>query len=348
MFDGTNECGESNKALKDLSIVANYRTKKPLDHTLEMRHKEAWRFEYRIQVNFAIVALANGKQMDRWTGPVVVFARHGINHPDFPGKLEDVTAADLTSLYDYFTRSGAGADSMKCHLALGNMVELEHMEPKLFEAMLAHHVIRKYKGMEMTCEGDRRLGQFGNFIPVEVPDCHPVFMEEETPRLSSISVALNFPLFVRPVVPVPTGWEEKATREYPGFMPFSNTDATALCMNVNPLKSGFGLPNPPQHHSVTSMGRTLVVRQDKKEITTCQVEALVGFYTGPLAQLFARDEMVMDMFSLSVNMHADRRTEVFGELVCRAAFEEYFEEYKTKKIAEGVQSWVGAVSPYAV
>lgn len=86
------------------------------------------------------------------------------------------------------------------------------------------------------------------------------------------------------------------------------------------------------------IGSVLVVREDGKDVTRHQVEAMVRF---------CRDKLLGGMIDVD-NVGMEARMRIVEEEMWRARFEEFFEGMRKRRIAKGDGSWETAVSPYDV
>ena len=103
-------------------------------------------------------------------------------------------------------------------------------------------------------------------------------------------------------------------------------------------------------------GTVLVVRQDRKDITPEQVEAIAGFCRYKLSPQLSTLETYL--FALEMYVSADglseekdvatRKERFIEEEMCREKFEAYFENLKQFKVGFGSAAWEKVVSPYSV
>lgn len=86
-----------------------------------------------------------------------------------------------------------------------------------------------------------------------------------------------------------------------------------------------------------------MVRQDKKDITAHQVEAIAHYCQYPLQEEI--EEFMESLYDFEGNKIArkdeiDKKAEFVKQHMSRAAFEKFFEEFKKQKLTAGDTSWV--------
>lgn len=131
-----------------------------------------------------------------------------------------------------------------------------------------------------------------------------------------------------------------------GQSPFTNPLASALNLDLQVLSPTWGQVD--RNSWSDRVGDITVVREDRKDITVQQVEALAQF------ALLVRDrvakEMALELADEKMDMKVKilLRCKLLQDQVCRERFEEFFRKYKLERIRKGDKSWQGAVSPYSV
>lgn len=89
------------------------------------------------------------------------------------------------------------------------------------------------------------------------------------------------------------------------------------------------------------MGRVLVVREDGRDITTHQVEAIAHYCQYIVPDLVSDcDEKLYHDLHADVKKVVRARFMFLKEKINRIQFEDFFTAFKKKKIADGDKSWV--------
>jgi hypothetical protein len=123
--------------------------------------------------------------------------------------------------------------------------------------------------------------------------------------------------------------------------------AEYLNLNVDVSSRKWGSPDRgPYEEGGQIYGRVLVVREDKKDITTHQIEAITAYFKKVFECL--NMERVARFKGLKDASLQEEKGKLMGEHVSRVKFEEFWKEYKTEKISGGDASWKDKVSPYEV
>ncbi|CZT53354.1 uncharacterized protein RSE6_14851 [Rhynchosporium secalis] len=180
------------------------------------------------------------------------------------------------------------------------------------------------------------------YTEVQVPVDHPIFTISPT----QISDHMGFPLHVRKVGDFRRRDIEKGDNM--GINAFKNRSALFLNMEAEIQGHNWGWADIFVWDQ--DIGTVLVVRQDKRLLTSPQVEALAkycklellehmeilgeGFYDesgGPKSKA-----EVLKAKKDSIRLH-----------IGREAFEKYFHEVKEKKVLAGDGSWEHAKAPYS-
>jgi len=113
-------------------------------------------------------------------------------------------------------------------------------------------------------------------------------------------------------------------------------DPYYLLLNANAKNESSWAKLHPESQAVSNKGTLLVVREDRKQITPHQVEALVHFCRHEVfpAMKEAEDE--------------HERNEFIKTWLCQANFEEFLNTFKKQKVAQGDESWRDVFLPYDI
>ncbi|EKD16944.1 uncharacterized protein L3040_006230 [Drepanopeziza brunnea f. sp. 'multigermtubi'] len=223
----------------------------------------------------------------------------------------DVTAADLRIVVDFLRHCGGKADDF-------------------------------VQTVRISSKGDEKLHGKRKFYHIKVPDSHEIF----NTRPTEISTIMGLPILVQKTGLFNPADVEKGSRL--GFNPFENYTAAALNTIATPQNDYWGSLDMQDWDMV--IGTVLVVRQDKKDMSTGQVEALARFCREVLRPAMAALE---DSFFCPTGI-PDRddvwaaREEFVKTQMTREAFEIFLEKLKAEKVAAGDSSWDRVVSPYSV
>ena len=132
---------------------------------------------------------------------------------------------------------------------------------------------RTIQGVRISCNGDIDVLRADKFIPVDVWIFDPVFVAEK----STSSGMLGVPVRVRKLPPHPA-WKNSGVMNI-----YENQEATRLFRNVDLEDEGFGVVPWYWDHGV---GSALVVRDDGRDMTPQQVEALCYYGCEHTAEKF--------------------------------------------------------------
>ncbi|KAF8857638.1 hypothetical protein BDZ45DRAFT_592378 [Acephala macrosclerotiorum] len=126
----------------------------------------------------------------------------------------------------------------------------------------------------------------------------------------------------------------------------SNTGAWALNLDFEVNSPTWGRVKD-EKWTRENIGNVWIARQDKKDLTVQQVEALTAFCSGPLHDVLIRDVFVREMEMSEIALYKERKR-VLLEHACKEKFEIFFDRTKAEKIKKGNQAWKDAVSLYSV
>ncbi len=249
--------------------------------------------------NESVVKSTQGMQQHDWMGPIVVLRAEG--KAGNPWVFQDVTQADFRVAVDFFIQSG---EQTMEELAIRGMY------PEI-----------KVNGVKINCEADLKPFGAEQYAAVRVPRDHPIFHVTEPVEISKY---LGFPILVyRYLFDIPLGADT---------LPYTNSPASYLHMCFDPSALACGMV--PLGWD-TLVGSVLVVRQDRKDITPHQVEALCSYCE--LGGIVPDDVGKGGFFdALSDSIARD--------LLNRNKFREYFEEYAESRTLTDA-AWFSATPP---
>lgn len=253
----------------------------------------------------------------------------------------DVSVRDLRHMVDFFGNYGAGLGSA---LSEGYMVEVEMTNPSLFNSMIKSHSSTSFKGVEIACEGDMEILGLDKFTEAAVPDGHPTY-EEAKRRSPELSRHMGIPPFVRKVIPLDLIRAFlRIGRPHMDTAPLINREAVFLNLHANTKRSNWAFADILSWD--TECGRVLVVREDKKDITPEQVEAVAHYCRFVASPTMHEHSEKFDGMVEQEELSAER-SKFIKEHLCRARFDDFWEKFKKDKIAEGNVAWKEVLSPYA-
>ncbi|MCJ1389458.1 hypothetical protein MMC18_002315 [Xylographa bjoerkii] len=176
------------------------------------------------------------------------------------------------------------------------------------------------QGVKITCEGDRKVSHNPMpWIAVSVPRDHPVFMQKTPPEISRL---VELPVLVKKYAPDRL-WKDHRQS-------YDNVQATFLHVDPDPQSQGWGWA-PPEWQSY--IGSVLVVRQDGKDLTLQQAEALCEIcYDHMQSKIEA---------SMEGRMTRDR---VMG-FMTKQKFTKFFKDYQKEQLSFG-NPWSSAKSQF--
>lgn len=258
--------------------------------------------------NQSIQAMAKTYTVTPWYGPVLVMKTLGLETG-----LRAYGDMDLAGYRD-------AVDSLKYdYLPSKSIVSTDESNTQpLYSA-------RTVQGVIISCSGDIEVLGADKFIPVEVSIFDPVFGAEK----STSSEMVGVPIRVRKLPPHPDWKDSRVTNIY------GNQQVTRLFRCMEPENDGFGLA--PMHWDL-GLGSVLVAREDGKDITPLQVEALCYYSSEHTQETFSDAVESLDCTGSHVEMNK------LIALFTSDKFREFFADFKTKKAVEDAR-WVTAESP---
>ncbi|TGO17738.1 hypothetical protein BTUL_0015g00740 [Botrytis tulipae] len=190
--------------------------------------------------NQSVISFTRGAY---WTGPLVVFrkGRAGIDS----AVVQDISLDDLPRVIRLLRQLGNGNRVMK-HQVLKSSFNTSKC------------VIVRCLGDHMKTSGETQL------VVTRVPELHPIFEGQPT----SISQLMEIPLIIQRI-PREAGRDVVFDKDH-----LRNDFCAALHRDIRPFSETWG-EIPSQWHK--NVGTVLVAREDKKDITTLQLTAIMKF-----------------------------------------------------------------------
>ena len=263
--------------------------------------------------NRSIQALGNGATASPWYGPVIAMKKLGMETD--PAVYGDM---DLTACRDV-------VDSL-VHDVFPTKITVSEGDSKIQSL----HSAGTVQGVRVSCPGDIRFLGANKYVPVDVSIFDPVFVADKPTSSELIGV----PLRVQKIPPHPA-WKDS------GIVSISeNQVITRLFRCMDPEHDAFGLAPLRWGYPV---GSVLVVRDNGRDITPQQVEALCYYNSEHLQERFeyAVEHQSLNESSVEVNK--------LLALFTPYAFRNFFAEFKAEKEKEEDDdddaSWMTAVSP---
>jgi hypothetical protein len=232
-------------------------------------------------------------------------------------------------------------------LKANQLIDLEITNPTLWNSLLLKHSVgRTFKGVEITCTGDQEFLNLDKFVGVDVPIVHPIFDTENRPcPPTEISKLIGLPLMFRNAIP-DMRWMDRVSQRA-----CENRAAQFLDINIDVKSDTWGFSDLGKNilhmneKGWRIFSQVLVIRQDKKDLTSHQVEALVDFL-----QHGVYDEIIKErrgrLFGLGQAELEMERAKMMRELASKAKFMVAFKVFKEKKLTDGDESWLDEISPY--
>jgi hypothetical protein len=310
-----------------------------LDHTVAFDYRDSFFYDGS-KTNLCVATMCDGQYRHRWCGQMVVVSWPGLKSSS--RYYQDVTAADLSYVTDYFRRYGDGLGVNEKLTFNDHPVDFSNYENPKFNTFVQNLVRGKVKesswGVKISCEGDKKLLKEPQFTGVEITAAHPIFNLETT----SISVAMGLPIVTWKLDPHPL-WSHDNGASF-NYEPYQNDKARTLNLDVGVSSSTVGKVDKKQWGR-SRIGSVWVVRADRKDITVQQVEALAEYCNQlnvAVSAVLGREK------ATELKENEEARSKLFKEHLCKEKFEVFFEKMKAKKIKKGDQSWAFAVSSYSV
>jgi hypothetical protein len=225
---------------------------------------------------------------------------------------------------------------MSAHLKFNAFLEIEAFNPPLFDSLLRKYGSGpKIKSVEITCRADHEHMGCGKFLPVETPPFHPIFDDAET-KPTDLTKLIDLPLLVRQVFHMP--WKDRVL----GQAAISNPEVEFLYISVDVCKDTWGIKGLGT--SSTIRGRYLLLREDKKDITPHQVEAVVAFFKTKIYPKMSSERG--RLIGKSKEQKHEAKEKFLEDNISRVKFEDFFVKFKNGKIEGGDESWREELSPF--
>ncbi|KAE8441955.1 hypothetical protein EG329_004122 [Mollisiaceae sp. DMI_Dod_QoI] len=301
-----------------------------LQHTIIMYAATAGevREEDKSPENLCVTTLMNSKNKHTWKGPLLALSQPGTKTD--PLFYQDVTCADLRILASFFRSYGAGRDAAS---RLTMISEVDALNAWFLNIRLRNPDM--VNAVEISSDGERHYNDKVEFGRVEILKSHPIF---EATQPTSISTYIGLPILVRKHGNIYLSSKYSNLNE--------NSNAVLLNIDAKPESDKWDYTNLRQCD--TDVGSVLVARQDKKDITPEQVEALVNFCRFDICPKMAVEEEFLHSWhtgpTYAITQQA--RTKFVKAHLTRAKFEDFFEKFRDEKLAAGNGAWEHTVSPY--
>ncbi|KUJ14293.1 uncharacterized protein LY89DRAFT_752159 [Mollisia scopiformis] len=337
-------------------ILHNIQPKFLLGRTLTIDYRDSV-FSDGSKENECVAAISDGHHRHRWCGEIMLVSIISVDPPR--SVYQNVTVADAHIAAAFFRGSGAGVgvdESLSITSfykdAQGNIMlstkkysnaNQPNFERPDTEPPSTHRCHTKRSNVNVQAEvfDESPALTTGVFAG---PTAKGVFIRSDHANMNQytevdIPIALKIfnqvPVCISKIMDIPLLLYRK-----PGIKGRTNTAAWALCLDFETNSPKWGQVKDKQWVRET-IGGAWVVRQDKKDLTVQQIEALTAFCSGPLHQVLVGDDFVREMeFSIKALHKARKRA--LGEHACKGKFEEFFVRMKKEK------SWTNAVFPYEI
>ncbi len=188
------------------------------------------------------------------------------------------------------------------------------------------HSAQTVQGVRISCSGDIYVLGMNKFTPVDVSVLDPVFKADK----SKSSKMVGFPIRARKLLPHPAWKDSQESNMY------ENQEATRLFRDMDPERGGgFGIVSWSWDLGV---GSVLVVRDDGRDITPQQVEAVCYYSWQHTTDMFQYAFEYGDCFKSNKEMVK------LVALFTPDKFREFFADFKAKKMVNDA-GWATAISP---
>jgi hypothetical protein len=327
--------GDDDPRPNEVRITSHSTPKFDLDHTVAFNFRDAFFYDGS-KTNECVANMANGKHKHRWCGRLIVLAWPGL-------KLEtkvyqDVTAADLHYVTDYFKSVGDGL-GVKEELKIGDQpVDFEKVTDvsRMMQDLFVDGRVRdQIWGVVISCKGSRKFRGKPRYTPTSVIAVHGIFQLKAT----ELSKAIKLPIMTYKQLAAPLRYNG------PGWNPLANPVASAMNLNLQVLSDTWGGVDKNMWDDV---GDIIVAREDHKDITMQQVEAIAQFAL-KVQKLVTKQVTaeLADSENQDKKAKAALRCKFLQEEVSKEKFENFFVKYKVDKIKKKDKTWRGVVSPYS-
>lgn len=251
----------------------------------------------------------------RWGGNNIVVAGERVRERAGEMIYRDVTLADLRYGLNWLTRESGSFES-------------EEKNPYILHAPQNwSKAVKISSSLDLLELGKKK------YRDVLVRADHVVF--ENPVGVSEAARCLGFPLLATTYEPS-FWWTSKEDKEKHDNQP-ENEEVSFLIMNGD-----FGTKLKREQNSKEAkwekkvVSTTLVARQDKKDLTAHQVEAII---------CFTKEALNAKLVNQDIRLSTKEKENAFKEYMASNKFNTFFEKLKKQKIAEGVDSWKNEVLP---
>jgi hypothetical protein len=329
---------------RGFDINRNYLKKFKLMYPVVLHMRDAFNFDGS-RPNLTLVEVTHEQLRMGWKGPLVVYSKDSFYSSD----CQDITLSDFRTFLD-FCKKYEASGGLSDFLRTNNFLELELTNPGLFNSLLLHNSANQtFRGVEITCEGDRHFLATEQFLPVDVPVVHPIFDDVNNDNgyiagfgATEVSKMIQVPLLVRRIFP-DKQWNNNSLNFT--FRPqnwYSNSVAEYLNLNTDIASTEWGCRDPG-YDCGHIYSRVLVVREDKLAITAHQVEAVAAFFKHVFETL-DRQKLVQ-LGGLSGPPLYAARDNLMATNVSRARFVQFFTNFRNQKVGGGDTTWANEVVP---
>jgi hypothetical protein len=276
-----------------------------------------------------------------WKGPMIVLCSPGTSGG--PPVFQDFKPADLRVVAEFFKFYGKDLKEKPGAITKASLAAM--YKHKLFPTLANVQKPRSMvKGVNINSDlGQEFLSEI-QFTRTEIDDDHAIFSDTQP---TSISTHMCLPLLVRKydlVKLYPDASPADAATSFQKLHFRENRAALFLMLDANTRSKGWGFADKELWDRDT--GPVLVVRQDRKNITTKQVEVLAHFCRCELSPAMRKGFYERHDASEEETWKANE--EFAKSNMCRKRFEEFFEKFRVLKIDGGDMTWKSVVSPYEV
>lgn len=253
-------------------------------------------------MNKSIVKATRGVMGHAWKGPILAMKEQGLSMD--PRFFLDIDMRDYRDVVDYFISYGV-------HGNVGGRDKNNDRKGK------------KVRGVKINCKGDQMYCGAAGYAAVDVPVGHPVFSKAIAP----ISEPIGMPLHTWRCPP-DKAWKDNYSGSY------TNIPATFLHQITDEDSGSWGWAPMEWQDGV---GSVLVVREDGRDVSVQQVEALCHFCQFKMQPLFEN--------ALGGGLVHMSRAQVLGYLTPKG-FRDYFAEMRARRMEEGESGgWKTASAP---
>jgi hypothetical protein len=328
--------GDDDPRPNEVRITSHSTPKFDLDHTVAFTFRDAFFYD-GLKTNECVANMANGKHKHRWCGRLVVIAWPGLKLET--NVYQDVTAADLHYVTDYFKSFGDGlgvSEELKIGDQPVDFEKITDVSRMMQDLFVDGRVKEQTWGVVIFCKGSQKFRGKPKYAPISVVAIHGIFRLKAT----EFSRAVKLPFM--------TFKQFGASPKYdgPGWNPLANPVASAMNLDLQVLSDTWGGVNNKMWDEA---GDIIVAREDHKDITMQQVEAIAQFAL-KVQELVTKQVIaeLVDSENQDEKAKAALRCKFLQEEVSKEKFEKFFVKYKVDKIRKKDETWRGVVSPYSI